>query len=369
MTTTSDIILSPDQEVALETMQRWLSGGDNRRELAMGGLAGTGKTTLLSMLLRSDCVDAVLCPTGKAAHVLRRKGIRAETIHSAIYKFIGEDRTDESRRPRPMFERGEPRLKAGDTVAVDESSMVNLAMANDLRAIGVRILWVGDHGQLEPVGQDPGIMARPDIRLETVHRQALESTITQLAHGVRVGESFPATWSDDQVVVGHLRGLGNVVDVALEHDYDQIIVGYNKVRHIINRITRQRAGYTHVVEEGDRVICLQNNRGYGLFNGMQFTVESVHRIDDVTAVVDISDGDRVWERVELFVGSFADVAPSDCPEHLLQFDYAYAITCHKSQGSEWPAVMVLNCDCPHWDMNRWRYTAVTRAKERLMVAL
>ena len=367
MQTKETLQLSADQALAFEEMCRCLDD-PTRKELILGGLAGTGKSTLLAMFVERYPNVLVLCPTGIAAHVQRKKGVRAQTIHSAIYRCIGQEKLKD-KRPQPLFELGEVSLRAGDVVAIDEASMVNARMAEDLRSLGVRILWVGDHGQLEPVGEDPGIMTNPDIRLETVHRQALNSSITTLAHEVRNGKSFPMGWCDDQVVVGHLPTWNDLIDVAISQEYDQIVVGFNKPRHTLNAIYRMKLGRTKLVEVGDRIICLMNDRPRGLFNGMQFEVLAVHSIAKLEIRMDITDGDRVWENIGAFPGCFADHSPAECPRSLQQFDYAYAITCHKAQGSEWPSVIVVNNNATFWDLNRWRYTAVTRAKDRLLVAV
>lgn len=198
--------LSPDQQAAIDAIRAWLT--TSTPTLTMGGLAGTGKSTLISQLVQalSGMIVYVCAFTGKAASVLRSKGIPACTMHSLIYEprnwcdacqrfvesngktcsscFNGAIRTKFV--PVPFID--------ADLVIVDESSMLNLNHVRDLEALAPKILYVGDHGQLEPIGRDPGIMRDPDIKLERIHRQAESSPIVQFAHHVRLQRS-PSSWS------------------------------------------------------------------------------------------------------------------------------------------------------------------------------
>jgi exodeoxyribonuclease-5 len=149
---------------------------------------------------------------------------------------------------------------------------------------------------------------------------------------------------------------------------DQIICAFNKTRNAINAAYRRSLGFQDLLCEGDRVICLKNNRRKNVFNGMLFTVRRIVERKANSIVVDLLDDcDVPRYEMELdvapFGGGIYDVASIKGEV----FDHAYAITAHKSQGSEWKHVLVVDQPCRQWDMARWRYTAFTRAKDRLTV--
>ena len=148
-----------------------------KHEVTVGGRAGTGKTTVIRHLVGLLPRFAVCAYTGKAVNVLKSKGVDARTIHSLIYKAY----TDEERKV--YFS-----LAADlgcDGIIVDEASMVSRSIYEDLRSFGKPLVFVGDHGQLEPVGDDFNLMRDPDYRLETIHRNAGE--IAHFADYIRQG--------------------------------------------------------------------------------------------------------------------------------------------------------------------------------------
>ncbi len=362
---TKPLTLSPDQAAAFDAVEDWLAGP--RRTLTLGGYAGTGKTTLVSALLRRH--PASVCAfTGKAAFVLQSKGVPATTMHRLIYRPVDDGRGGVT------FVRVEE--LPTKLVVVDEASMVDLVLKRDLESFGGKVLYVGDHGQLEPVGDDPGLMADPDVRLEQIHRQAAGSPIIQFAHHVREGHlprDFDASNSgmDELDVPGttstrRLSILSRApTSLLLEHDV--VLCGFNRTRADVNRRMRGQLGFSGPEPlEGERVVCLRNHRDYGVFNGMQGTVKEVRR-----------DGDRLYLIVEDDTGTRSPEMLSDpdqfgststlkdTPYHIALWDWGYALTVHKSQGSEWPSVLVLEQVASSWSASRWRYTAATRAAEHL----
>src|SRR5262249_58694638 len=155
--------LTEEQRAAVEGL---ISGLSDRQVQTLGGYAGTGKTTCIRELSRLRPGFGVCAFTGKAAAILRRKGIGdATTIHGLIY--IREDIAGElSFRLRP---------KPSEDVSgfiVDESSMVAEQVYKDLLSFGLPCIFVGDHGQLEPVADKFNLMHRPDFTLEPTHRNA-----------------------------------------------------------------------------------------------------------------------------------------------------------------------------------------------------
>lgn len=376
------IELTDEQQAALDKVLDWKKdahAGEISSQFTFGGLAGTGKTTLMNHLNAvSDFHIRFLTPTGKAAHVLRTKGVSAETIHSFIYNFQGIY-VDERGKEQPIFEEKEGLEYRPDLIVVDESSMVSQEVHGDLVVHGIPILWVGDHGQLPPVGGDPGLMRNLDVCLETVHRQALDNPIIQLAHYIREGGSptqfkRDSGFNDHRVSVGSGRGASplKMIKYAENHGIDQMICAFNATRHKVNANYRAVLGFSapkDKVRPGERVICLKNNRRANIFNGMVFEVaEITNRNREWTEALLIDDQEAERGPFKLFKKCFGGKpAGVDVPKDCEQFDYAYCITCHKSQGSEWDKVLVIDETCRRWDMNRWRYTAYTRARENLAV--
>lgn len=348
--------LSDEQQAARDQIINWYKAS-RAQCLTLGGYAGTGKTTLIKHLVDEGFASIkVLTPSGKAAEVLRRKGVPAQTLHSFLYTCLGTDEDGQL-----IFE-----TKDTDTPAlmiVDEASMVSRPVYEDALAEGCRILWVGDHGQLEPVGDDVGLMAAPAVRLETIHRQALDSPILAFATQCRLGER-PTIQDTDGLVVGRNKGVDRgraETDWLLS--FDQIIVAFNTKRVAINRQIRAHKNYTERLHVGEKVICLRNNQRVGLFNGMMLTVKRVTRD---TIDVETDEG-RVLRRIDVCWEQFNSLTTlKETPRSLSLFDYGYAITCHKAQGSEWSRVLVIEGRCDKWSMSRWRYTAATRAAKDLV---
>ena len=345
------IVLTREQQHAKRHLLRGIA---DHLVQTLGGYAGTGKTRLLTALaerLPDWCVCAF---TGKAASVLRRRGVKAETIHSCVYRPVEDEdgRFDGFRLRTP-----DEFHYAG--ILVDEASMVGKEIYRDLLSFGKPIIAFGDHGQLPPIGEDIGLMKDPDYRLERIHRNA--GPVAFFAEHLRKGKPAHRFAGDPGVQVQRGRRVGDgLLDPAT-----QIIVGFNRDRCALNERVRHAQGYRGPVQKGERIICLRNNRKLGLYNGMQGVVTKVRR------------GDRLDFRcgAERFRGicfdpdqfgreklpGYDDFWTSDDP---LPFDWAYCITCHKAQGDEFAAVLVLE---QHWERGwpqpRWNYTAASRAKE------
>lgn len=372
------IVLSDDQQAAFDQIKSWIGpplvevvADGAPREISLGGYAGTGKTTLLKLLI--DEVDdslAVMALTGKAVSVLRHKGVEeANTIHSTIYycevekkKLIFTLRDDIEGHPNLFI--------------IDEASMVSTQLYKDLLSFNVPILWVGDHGQLEPVGKNPGIMKDPDVTLERIHRQAEGNPIIVFADKVRRGAAPAAVArKEERDHIEVILRSGIQEDNFLK--VDQVICALNRTRVKVNKLIREKLGFlADLPTVGDRVICLKNKRSFGIFNGMQGVIKGIKPVKDFPVydiLIELDDG-RCYTG-ECFSQQFnhqkglIDVDPSDRSLwSVTHWDYAYCVTCHKSQGSEWDSVLVIEERCPLWSMARWRYTAVTRASERLIYA-
>lgn len=345
--------LTNEQESALNGLVQF-----KKQTQSLGGYAGTGKTTLISHLKQHDkCKNFAVCAfTGKAANILRRKQLPASTIHSLIYE---PEKDDEG---RIVLYNGVPnfilkRSLEADGIIVDEASMVGRDIYKDLQHFGLPLIFVGDHGQLEPVSEGMNLMQNPDFTLETIHRNAGE--IAFFAEHIRRGNR-PASW----------KSQGKVAFVSRydAHEYflksDQIICAFNKTRVQVNKFVRQQLGRTKAdwPEPEDKIMCLRNNREKMLFNGMQGIVQTMHNKPKNKFVFE-SYGqtfDTAFDPTQFGLEKYTFTGERSSPD---PFDFAYCITAHKSQGDEWPVVMVLEQVCKRWDHKRWAYTAASRARE------
>lgn len=326
----------------------------------LGGYAGTGKTTLISHIMRAKPNFAVCAFTGKAADVLRRKGIQASTIHSLIYEIKkGSDGKAE------MDEHGNPvwDLKSSleaDGIIVDEASMVDEELYQDLLSFNLPVIFVGDHGQLEPVMGNFNLMVQPDFTLEEIHRNA--GDIARFAEWIRMGY-LPAAFQR-QVTSDKIIFLNKWQMEPYLTQVDQVICAFNKTRVDLNTRIRARIGFkSQEPEVNDRAMCLRNNKKLGLFNGMQGRINYLYKKnrmqfkseqgDNYDVTFDRSTFGKVQQNVSRF---------QDDPE---PFDWCYAVTAHKAQGDEWDELLVLEQKSNQWDHRRWAYTAASRAKIRL----
>lgn len=352
--TTTDVELTDEQRVALD----YCTTG-NKQVMRLGGYAGTGKSTVVTEMVQSLRGYAVCAFTGKAANVLRRKGIKdARTIHSLIYRPQKNPITHQTE-----WVKIEQHELGVDGFIVDEASMVSAEIYRDLKSFGLPMVFVGDHGQLEPVGSAESgfcLMRDPDVTLEHIHRNAGE--IARFAEHLRLGRES-AEWvgrGGDQVSV--IRGdqlAGENTDSA-----DQIICAFNKTRCMLNDTVRDHLGLPERVPVvSDRVICLQNDSEHGVFNGMQ---GKLTKIDTVKHYLSFDDEDgREYTGIKYNPTAFgADKTPKRM-FGIVPFDWSYCVTCHKMQGSEAENVLVFEQRCDLWEHRRWAYTAASRARRKL----
>lgn len=418
--------LSEEQAAALKEIQRWFQDWHadqpavyEARPFRLFGAAGTGKTTLarhLEAALGADIVYGAY--TGKAAHVLRRKGVPATTIHSAIYCPVEskearaqlrekeaelgqviEEYTEAASYPGggspdvwgPLLAQKEEleaqiaileeALRHGvqfelnplspwadaDLIVLDEVSMVGEKVGQDIESFGVPVLVLGDPHQLPPVeGGGFYTNSRPDVLLEHVHRQALESPVLRLATAVRQGEP----WTDHLVKVNLEEAMAA----------DQILCWKNATRQALTEKIRAKKGRpAGRPVSGDRVMCLVNNKDLNIFNGQQFVVaEANFDHPDGALLLRDDDGAERWIQADPdgFRGLEGEKEAKARRRHQGRvglFTFAECITVHKAQGSEWDHVYVV--DQTHqmsrsttFDKRRFIYTAITRASERVTLA-
>lgn len=372
------LTLSTDQETAHDAIINWWRGGGKPQTLTLGGLAGTGKTTTIAQVvntLRESDIRIAFCAfTGKAALILRKKLEAAKVLHDdyagTIHGLIYEPTRDEN--GKLTWERRD-RLDV-DLIVVDEASMIDGELYKDLCAYRIPILAVGDHGQLPPVLGVLNLMENPEIKLERIHRQAADNPIIQMSMRAREGKGILC---GDYGAVRKVarRQVAEVVD-RYGADFDaagMVLCGTNSTRSALNHILRARRGFEGPYpQKGERTICLRNKRDVGLFNGLTGTITDVDITEgEVEGEIEVAlDGGGTWRGdVRLDQFGAANTIQTWSPNVQL-FDWGYALTVHKAQGSEAPSVVVFE-ECA-WmkgeDMRRrWRYTAYTRAAEKLLI--
>ena len=366
----------------------------------LSGGPGTGKTTTINMIIRyfeSQGLDIMLAaPTGRAAkRMTEATGFEAKTIHRMLE--LNSMLSDETSR-KVRFERNEENPLETDVIIIDEMSMVDIQLFQALlKAVipGTRLVLVGDVNQLPSVG--PGQVLRdlidsgvfPMVKLQRIFRQAEESDIIVNAHRINRGEQialdnksrdfFHLERNDVNVIYKHmiqliqekLPGYVNAApfDVQVLTPMRKGTLGCETLNNILQRYLnppdgrkREHVSGDTVYREGDKVMQIKNNyqiewevvsrygipvdKGTGIFNG------------DMGRILEINEG------AAALVVEFDEQRRVSYPFSLLdELELSYAITIHKSQGSEYPAVILPLLAGPRMLLNRnLLYTAITRAK-------
>ncbi len=414
-----EITLTKDQERAKNLIAEWFQNTDDQT-FVLTGYAGTGKTFLIDYVVREVLylkagVEAVfVSPTGKAAANLVKNGTVAGTVHSLIYMRDGEDfDVDENgeiiERKALNFIKREKIDEKIKLIVIDEASMVNETVLFDLLSFGVKCLFSGDGAQLPPVSGSCSLLETPNYSLTEIVRQAKDNPIIQVATMAREGKRIPYGSYEDKVCVIGRNGLSPAERKRLFLKADQIICGRNKTRLALNAEIR---GYMGIPEsevlpvEGEKLICTLNDwekpldkeDRFHLVNGIIGKATNIQPSFDDLASMDFTadfmeEGVRapfdtgIFERGE-YAHLYGDraVTLSDGTvvheanfsllhklkvvgdEPICRFEFAYAVTCHKAQGSEFDFVIVFD---ESWafneERNRWLYTAITRAKQKLLI--
>lgn len=371
----------------------------NEPYTVIAGYAGTGKSTLINFIIAALEVNpedevAYITFTGKASEVLREKGCpNAMTAHKLLYYSKQMPNGKFFYRPRPSLE------KDYKVIVVDEVSMLPKDMWDLLLTHGIYVIACGDPFQIPPIdkNQDNGILNNPHIFLDEVMRQAKESDIICLSMDIREGKKINPFKGNDTQVFNKKDFCDGMYFWA-----DQILVSTNKSRHDINSYIRDDLGRGFEPEINDKVICLRNcwdtlseKQCDPLINGSIGTISAMHMesIDyiimgqKVTAPVLVTDlitsndeyknlhidytalttGEKFFNpRQEYIIRK-----NKQNPELPIEFNFGYAITGHRAQGSQWNKVLVLEESFPfdRIEHARWLYTTVTRAAEKLTLIL
>lgn len=382
-----------DQAQALKAIQEWFDSRPTQ-PFVLGGLAGTGKTAMLPMLagilkIRSRYV----CPTWKAAHVLTKKlkdaGIStaATSIHNLIYNPRGVLHEEEcgiwehpaggcTRKPKCdklVFEFDPKEMP--QLLVVDEASMVDQKIRQDIEALNCPVLYVGDHGQLPPVnGTNVFEDRKPDALLEAIQRQALDSPIIPLSRIVRDGDPQWLLKAEKEFGIQVLqtgpssqRRYDPRAAVPPHSDPNTVyIAATNKGVDMLNAHTRRILGRGPApLVPGELFMAQNNTRKNGIYNGQQGVIESVYEDEDFRSVRITMETGVKYEGPVWIKGLDEDRMPDNDRETPV-VRHSYAVTCHKAQGSEFENV-VLYLVNSRPETRQWLYTAVTRAKTNLTI--
>ena len=400
---------SREQEAALRAVDRWLQDPDQQC-FRLFGFAGSGKTTLARHFAESVDGEVLFAAyTGKAAHVMRQKGCEgATTIHSLIYhtreksraaiieieaamtrlREAGREKTPEydelvARLERERTSLSQPtfklntssRMQDASLLVLDEASMVDGRIGEDLLWFGTKILVIGDPGQLPPVA-GTGFFTdhTPDFMLTEIHRQARDNPIIDMATRVRLGERLEhGSYGDSRVVTRDwVRDNPDEVIRA-----SQILVGRNATRHSCNTRARELLGRSSDYPViGDRLVALRNNHDLGLLNGSIWNVTSPSLVHGDWCTLDLASDDNpsatlpgVISHAHIFLGEDRNMTWWErCVAEELA--YGYALTVHKSQGSQFDSVFLFDeSSVFRSDSRRWLYTGITRAATQLTIAM
>ena len=372
---------------------------DNEKYTTISGFAGTGKSTLVKFIIDALDVDpskvAYAAYTGKAAEVLRKKGNpNAMTLHKLLYDSIPRQGGGFIRIPKKQLDYS--------IVVVDEVSMVPKTMVDMLLAHKIYILFLGDPFQLPQIDKNEThtLLDNPHIFLDQVMRQAAESEIIQLTMKIRAEEDIPFSKGNEAIVIPRRELVTGHLTWA-----DQIICATNASRISLNNQMREILGYSGLPQDGERMICLRNywedfseDGSSSLVNGMTGIIKNPfesfrmapmyvkmknHKMDIIQGDF-ISDDGKTFNSVEMDKGmittgefsldwretyalgklknKIGDIIPRE-------FTFGYAITCHKSQGSEWDKVLVIEENFPFdkKEHARWLYTAISRSAEKCVL--
>lgn len=392
------MILTKKQEQGLSLcIEKYLN---NERYCVISGYAGAGKSTLVKVIVQNlpgidpekDVVYA--CFTGKAAQVLLKKGNKnVTTLHKLLYESIPKPDGTFFRKPKTDIEY--------KIVVVDEVSMAPRNIMELLFKHNVFIIALGDPFQLPPVDkdQDNGLLNNPDIFLDEIMRQSLDSEIIQLSMKIRNHESIDYFKGKDVIVMPKSDLNTGVLQWA-----DQILVGTNATRVAINNQMRDLLGFEKgVIGEHERLTCLRNywdnysDTDAPLINGtmgyLSNSYETYYRIPPwikkSNNIIPIISGNFISEDGDNFgvldmdknyiligEGSLTQKEKYILGKNLkyqklipYEFTYGYAITTHRAQGSEWSKVLVIEEKFPFnkEEHARWLYTACTRASSKLVL--
>ena len=322
--------LNSQQLEVVKMASKWLKSNTSKQVFRLYGAAGTGKTTVAKYFAQEMGITPNYAAfTGKAAVVLHKNGcIGATTIHSLIYKVILNEKTGEVK----FILNDESPLCGAELLIVDEISMVSVELAMDLLKFGVKILVLGDPYQLPPPnGAGYFTNEESDYTLTEIHRQAKGSAIIDIATRAREKKNIDyGVYGNSVLVTKKDKNFSKYLMKA-----NQILVGKNSTRVFYNEQFRKLCGFNNSIpNQGEKLICLKNNKEKNIFNGGTFIVNNVkefhksYKISVTSEDFDNVAAQFVNVRKEFFTNTEKELKWQELnkTEH---FYYGYAITVHK----------------------------------------
>jgi exodeoxyribonuclease-5 len=370
-----------DQQVAaVNKAVHWYKGWQDRKHrrqiFSLAGYAGTGKTTIARIIAELCCgMDwtMFIAPTGKAASRLRQKGCPgAKTLHQFVYNVRGENEDGE-----PIFVAKGALDERPRLVCLDESSMVGTYDRDKILGHNTPLLALGDPGQIPPVKAVAWFsLATADVVLDQIERNA--GNIVRASMFVRGGKRLPPKIYDDVTVKDGTIGDEELATFLGEDAV--VLCSYNTTRHRYNQRARKILGYSGPFPcVGEKVVCTFNQHGYGIMNGEQAIILSYEAIPEDSIDKDEPDGMLLVniksltdgkERMAKFnPASFSEYEDirDDAAKQVGGFDFGSCLTIHKSQGSEWPRVLILEEILRGVPYHQLMYTGITRAIDYLAI--
>ncbi|KLU72090.1 MAG: hypothetical protein RHS_2175 [Robinsoniella sp. RHS] len=393
--------IEKENETELDEMQKSaVTEAVRNGLLIITGGPGTGKTTTINALIdyfeTEGLMISLAAPTGRAAkRMTEATGYEAQTIHRLLELSGGM----EEMAGRVQFERNAQNPLEADVIIIDEMSMVDIHLIYALLSaitVGTRLILVGDVNQLPSVG--PGSVLKdvidsgcfPVVRLTKIFRQASESDIVVNAHKINQGEKvvldnksmdfFFLQRNDANVIISVVLTLiqkklpkfvdASMFDIQVMTPMRKGLLGVDRLNGILQQYLNppeksknEREHGDGLFREGDKVMQIKNNyqiqwekrgrygipieKGDGVFNGDMGIVREINTFSELLTVE--------YDECRFVEYSF---------KQLDELELAYAITIHKAQGSEYPAVVIPLLNGPRMLMNRnLLYTAVTRARK------
>lgn len=377
-----EIVLSDEQKKCVEDAAKKFYEG--KPEYTIAAPAGSGKTTLIPYIIDNmgllDYEVAYVAYTGKAARVLRDNGLPATTIHHLIYDAFKDRSGKWHFRKKSFYD-----LEQYKLIVIDEISMMSTKLLSDLLSYSIPLLCLGDDAQLPPIMEDANtLLKHPDFVLTKIYRQKENSGILDLATQIRTTGNIHSDIMDDSVKTIN-TDEGEKISLSMLNWADVILCATNKTRYEFTDLIRRSKG----IEEKypllyEPIIITKNYWDILSLNGEPLTNGTICKITNIDYYLDnpfdkyafvkmtptYDENDSFVCKISLngFFG-LAEVGAgrrynSQAAERV-QCDFAYVLTIHKSQGSQFDKVLVYTKDA-FGDKKKMLYTAVTRAKNKLV---
>ena len=346
----------------------------------IAGYAGTGKSYLVNAIVDKfgfkEYEIAYACYTGKAALVLQKQGKNAITLHKLLYNSYPNGFGGFIHRPKLKLDYNYK------LIIVDEISMCPKELWNLLMRHGVYVIGLGDPFQLPPIGDSLNLLDKPHVFLTEVMRQALDNDIIKYSMELREGKELQPgirgkniqTYSKAELTTGMMLWA------------DQILCGKNTTRRDLNKQMRELLGKKDIIDDNEKLICLKN---YWDFPSYKETFLVNGLIGEATNITLYKGLKRICADFEIenndhFSGLTLDYKLLETgnptivknergkviPSGKIEMDYGYAITVHKAQGSQFDKVLVYDEHLYNEENhNRWLYTAITRAVDKVVVII